>query len=414
MGATANLLTAALEVQPGAEATAQLQVRNSGTVVDEFRFEVVGPTAEWTKVDPDVLPLFPGDQGTVTICVAPPRLPTTPAGELPFGIKVNSREDPNGSVVEEGTVTVAAFADVTAELIPRTSRGRRGAVHNLAIDNRGNTTLDARLSANEPNGMLRSSVVPPTISVPPGTATFAKVRLRPVKRFLRGPSKTHPFQARVERDGADPVVLDGAMLQDALLPAWIVKAIALLAALAVVAAVLWLALVKPQIKAAAKDQVTKQLTAAGVAVPASSAKTPATAGGAKAPAAGGTPASGGSTTPGGTATGPVTGAASGPPVDGRLTITGDGTAPYSVPSGHTLELTDIVLENPNGDPGTLIIARSGKPLLQLSMSNFRDLDYHFVSPIIFPPGSQLQLVTAGCTTACSPGVYYSGYLPASS
>jgi len=413
MGATANLLTAALEVEPGAEATARLQVRNTGSVVDEFRFEVVGPTAEWTRVDPEVLPLFPGDEGTVTIHVAPPRVPTTPAGQLPFGIKVDSREDPDGSVVEEGTVTVAAFSDVTAELVPRTSRGRRGAVHDLAVDNRGNTTLDARLSANEPDGLLRSSVVPPTISAPPGSATFAKVRLRPVKRFWRGPSKTHPFQARVERDGADPLVLDGAMLQDPLLPAWAMKALAVLVAVAVVAAVLWLVLVKPQIKAAAKDQVTKQLTAAGVSVPASSAKSPAAAG-AKAPAAGGGPGWGATTGSGGAATGPVTGTANGPPVDGRLAITGNGTTPYTVPSGHTLELTDIVLENPNGDPGSLIIARSGQVLLQLSMSNFRDLDYHFVSPIVFRSGSQLQLITAGCTTACSPGVYFSGYLPASS
>jgi hypothetical protein len=258
MGATANLLTAALDVEPGAEATTRLQVRNTGTVVDEFRFDVVGPAAPWTTVVPDVLPLFPGDEGTVTIHVAPPRLPTTPAAELPFGIKVNSREDPEGSVVEEGTVTIAAFSDVTAELVPRTSRGRRGAIHNLAVDNRGNTTLDARLSANEPNGLLRSSVVPPTISAPPGSAAFAKVRLRPVKRFLRGPSKTHPFQARVERDNADPLVLDGAMLQDPLLPSWAIKALALLVAVVIVAAVLWLALVKPQIKAAAKDQVNKR------------------------------------------------------------------------------------------------------------------------------------------------------------
>jgi hypothetical protein len=412
MGAVANLSTAALDVEPGAEATVGLQVRNTGSVVDEFRFEVVGPTAEWTTVDPVVLPLFPGDEGTVTALVAPPRLPTTPAGELPFGIKVNSREDPDGSVVEEGTVTVAAFSDVTAELVPRTSRGRRGAIHNLAVDNRGNTTLEARLSANEPNGLLRSSVVPPAISVPPGTATFAKVRLRPVKRFLQGPSKSHPFQARVEAEGAVPLVLDGAMLQDPLLPSWAMKALALVAAAVIVAAVLWLALVKPQIKAAAKDQVNKQLTAAGVSVPASSANTPAGAG-AKAPAGGAT-GSGGTNPSGGAATGPLTGTANGPPVDGRLAITGNGTTPYVVPSGHTLELTDIVLENPNGDPGNLIIARSGQVLLQLSMANFRDLDYHFVSPIVFRAGSQLQLITAGCTTACSPGVYFSGYLPASS
>jgi hypothetical protein len=155
-------------------------------------------------------------------------------------------------------------------------------------------------------------------------------------------------------------------------------------------------LIKPEIKAAARDQVTRQLTAAGGA-------------GAAKPAA--------ATASGAPATAPATGSATsanGPPVDGRLAITGNGTAPYSVPAGKTLELTDIVLENPNGDSGSLIIARSGTVLLQLSMANFRDLDYHFVAPIVFRAGSQLQLITAGCTTACSPGVYFSGYLPASS
>jgi hypothetical protein len=396
MAAGANLLTATPEVEPGAEVTARLQVRNTGRVRDEFSFEVVGRASEWTTVDPDVLPLFPGDEGTVTIRIAPPRLPTPPAGEVPFGVKVISREDPEASVVAEGTVTIAGFVEVTAELVPRTSRGRRGAVHNLAVDNRGNVAFEARLSANEPEGLLRSAVSPATTSVQPGSVTFVKVRLRPVKRFLRGTSITHPFQARVEREGADPLVLDGAMVQEPLLPPWTLDAVAILVAVAVVGAILWVSLIKPEIKAAARDQVTRQLTAAGGA-------------GAAKPAA--------ATASGAPATAPATGSATsanGPPVDGRLAITGNGTAPYSVPAGKTLELTDIVLENPNGDSGSLIIARSGTVLLQLSMANFRDLDYHFVAPIVFRAGSQLQLITAGCTTACSPGVYFSGYLPASS
>ena len=49
----------------GAEVTARLQVRNTGRVVDEFSFEIVGRASEWTTVDPAVLPLFPGDEGTV-------------------------------------------------------------------------------------------------------------------------------------------------------------------------------------------------------------------------------------------------------------------------------------------------------------------------------------------------------------
>jgi hypothetical protein len=286
-------------------------------------------------------------------------------------------------------VSVAAFSEVTADLVPRTSRGRRGANHKLAVDNRGNTPVEVRLSAIEADGLLRSSVAPPTMSAPPGSATFAKIRLRPVKRFVQGPSKTHAFQARVERDDADPLVLDGIMRQDPLVASWALKAVAIVAAVAAVAAIGWVSLLRPEIKSAAKSQVTRQLAAAS----APTAQTPSAAPGATAPAAT-----------------PVNGA----PVDGRLAITGNGTAPYTVPAGHALELTDIILENPNGDAGSLVIARSGTVLLQLSMANFRDLDYHFVSPIVFRAGTQLQLITAGCTTACSPGLYFSGSLPASS
>ena len=96
MAAGATLQTAALEVEPGAEATARLQVRNTGIVVDEFSFEIVGPASEWTTVDPDVVGLAPGDEGTVTIRIAPPRLPTTTAGEVPFGVKVLSARIPTG------------------------------------------------------------------------------------------------------------------------------------------------------------------------------------------------------------------------------------------------------------------------------------------------------------------------------
>jgi hypothetical protein len=413
MGARANLLTAAIDVQPGDEATSSVQVRNAGNVVDEFRFEVVGLDPTWAKVEPEVLPLFPGDEGTVIVHVTPPRLPTTPVGHLPFGVKVVSREDPESTVVEEGTLNIGPFSEISAELVPRSSRGRWGATHDLAVDNRGNTTYEAALSANEPNGLLRTTVKPPSISAPPGSAVFAKVQLQPVKRFFRGHPKTHPFQAQVEHEGADPITLDGTMVQEALLPAWTLKALAGLVALALLGLILWLTLVKPQIKSAAKDQVNHQLTAAGISVPASTSPSSAASGGNKAGGAKSGGASGSSSAGGGAAagTGTAGAAVSGASIDGRLSITGNGTANYQVPAGHVLQLTDIVLENPNGDPGTLVIARSGTVLLQLSMANFRDLDYHFVSPVIFPAGSSLQLITSGCTTACSPGVYYSGYLP---
>jgi hypothetical protein len=45
------------------------------------------------------------------------------------------------------------------------------------------------------------------------------------------------------------------------------------------------------------------------------------------------------------------------------------------------------------------------------MANFRDLDYHFVSPIVFTSGQKLQVTADGCTAQCTPGLYFSGYMP---
>jgi hypothetical protein len=58
-----------------------------------------------------------------------------------------------------------------------------------------------------------------------------------------------------------------------------------------------------------------------------------------------------------------------------------GTSTQTVPTKRQFAITDIVLENPQGDAGRLDITVNGNTVLTLSLANFRDLDYHFVSPI---------------------------------
>ena len=119
---------------------------------------------------------------------------------------------PAGSTVEEGTVTVGPFQDPFAELVPRTSRGSRSASHDLAVDNRGNVRLNAEVEAADVDRHLQFDVKPPGVVVEPGMAQFAKVQVKPVKRFWRGSPKTRPFQLVVRSEGAPPVTLDGALL----------------------------------------------------------------------------------------------------------------------------------------------------------------------------------------------------------
>jgi hypothetical protein len=95
------------------------------------------------------------------------------------------------------------------------------------------------------------------------------------------------------------------------------------------------------------------------------------------------------------------------PADGRLEI--GGTERLSVSEGQTLLVTDLILENPEGASGNMTLSRGETPLLKVKLDNFRDLDYHFVSPIVIGAGDELVLA-ADCSGggSCTPAVFYVG------
>jgi hypothetical protein len=413
MGALVTLASKALEVVPGSVASCTVTVKNTGTVVDQFTIDVLGDPGAFATAEPPALSLFPGAEGSAVVSFAPPRDSSTPAGALPFGIRARSQEDAAGSAVEEGVLTVGAFSDTFAELVPRASRGSRGATHELAVDNRGNARLNASITAADPDQLLGFDVQPPGLVVEPGTAGFAKVRVRPVQRFWRGQPKTRPFKVAVAGDDGRPMVLDGSMLQEAILPRWLVPALLALLGLLILAAVLWALVLQPAIKTA----TTQALADAGFTpIPSVAAggggggASPAPAGGSPSPAV--SPAPGASPSPVASAGPPTPTPApvgNGVPQDGRLAA--DGLNPPSATFSSTFYMTDLVFANPNGRAGTLQLLRDGFVLITLRLENFRDLDFHYVTPIVIQKGQKLSF-TANCTSsgACDPSVYYSGFV----
>lgn len=417
MGAIAALEPTALHVAPGDEATASLRVRNAGTVVDEFTFSVLGDPGAWTTVTPGVVRLLPGQEEQVTVVMRPPRSAEAGAGEIPFGIKVDAKEDPAGSVVEEGVVTVAPFAEVTAELLPHTSQGRRRARHDLAVDNRGNDLLNAEVTAWDDDELLEFEVKDPGIVVEPGQARFTQVDVRPRKRFWRGPEKTLPFNVVVQSmDGIPPVTVQGTMVQRPILPKWFWKAVLGLLLLLLLLFLLWWFLLRPTIEAAAEDAASEAAAAA-----ADQAVDDALAG----PIAGQQSEIDDLREQGNELAEQIGVETVEPrertaPQDIRLTTSagpgGSNTSAFTFEADQTFQLTDILLQNPDGNVGELAIRRGGDTLLVVALENFRDLDYHFVVPVVFAEGESLVLqvvceqVTAAGESACSAAAYFSGSL----
>jgi hypothetical protein len=398
MGASASLQPSTLAVTPGSSASVEVRVRNTGTVVDQFTVSVVGDASAWSTVTPSSVSLFPGADTTVVVTFAPLAVAGGPSGSVPFGVRVASKEDPGGSVVEEGALDVAPFLAVNVEVTPRTSRGRRSAVHEVAIDNQGTKPISATVTAVDPDGLLAFAVEPPTISVAPNSASFVKVKVRPTKTFRKGPPLTRMFSVVVDEEGTPLGTAQGMMVQEATSPPWLRRAVLFSLLGLLLLAGLWFALLKPAVRSAAKEAAVEAVAPPTIGSGSGS-------GGGAGSGASSTGASGTSA-----ATGVVAGGAGTTTIDGRLFLTDKGTQSFEVPAGSTLQLTDIVLQNPAGESGPLQIRRNGTALLVVDLSNFRDLDYHFVAPIVFTAGQKLEL-HADCTSpTCTPGAYFAGYL----
>lgn len=407
-----------MAVTPGEEAVVDVRIRNTGHVVDVLHVEVVGEAAAWAVVEPPSISLFPDTDQTVLVRFRPPLAADGPAGTVPFGVRVRSQEDQSGTVVEEGSLEVATFLAIAAELQPRTSRGRKAAVHELAIDNRGTRAVSVTVAGSDLEGNLLFSVDPPAVEVPANGATFVKVRLRAAHPFRKGPSLTRMFNVVVsEAGGEQPLaVAAGMMVQEETVPRWLRRAIlwSLLGLLLLLA--FWFTLAKPAVESVAKEAVAEETVGpATIADPASSGGGGAGAGAA---AGGGGGAeenedAGGADVETGTAVAGTSAAGTAgatTTIDGRLFLTEAGVTSYDVPAGSTLQVTDIVLQNPTGDTGSLQIRRNGTPLLVVELGNFRDLDYHFVAPIVFTGGQKLELAATCTAGACTPGAYFVGYL----
>jgi hypothetical protein len=399
MTPSAVLNPTTVRLEAGTSTRIPLLIRNTGDIVEGYRVEIVGPPAAWTTVEPSEVTIYPGDAATLQVDVHPPRDASATAGEHLFGVRVVPLEHPEDAVVPEGVVEVLPFLDLTAELVPRASHGRLGGRHEVAVDNRGNAPIDVDLTASDPADMLMTRVRPETVTVEPGSAAFADVRVRSAQTVWRGAAVTHPFTVQVTPREGPAVTLDGTHVQVPLIPSWAPRAA--LACLLLLAALfaLWHGPVKRTIKTTATAAVAPQV--AEVKAQARQANDAA------ASAQGSAKDAGNSAKQVEKIAGkPVSPAVVEVPFAERLAPPPAAkgqtrTDTYTVRPGDTVELTDFVFENPQGDFGTMQLTLDKTTLFNLALENFRASDFHFVSPIRAEKGQTLTM-TVRCDEVGTP------------
>ncbi|MFJ4787098.1 hydrolase [Streptomyces sp. NPDC088794] len=248
-----SLEPASATVDPGGSTRVRLRLRNTGDVVDEYRFEAVGPVSPWTRVEPQTLRLYPGTTGSVDLTFSPPRTPDATAGPNPYAVRITPTEHPEATTVPEGNLTITPFTEVRAELVPPTVKGRFRGRPKLAIDNIGNTKLTASISGSDQGDHLAYDIHPGNVQIEPGRAAFVKTTLKPRRIIWFGPKEQRPYTLSVLRSGTNPHPVEGTYLQRGFLPRWLATFFGIFFALAITFAMLWIAY-KPQVGTGARPK----------------------------------------------------------------------------------------------------------------------------------------------------------------
>ncbi|WP_328658103.1 RICIN domain-containing protein [Streptomyces sp. NBC_00334] len=264
-----SLEPASATVDPGSSTRVRLRVRNTGDVVDEYRFDPVGDVSPWTTIEPPTLRLYPGTTGTVELTFAPPRTPDAVAGPNPYAVRITPTEHPDAVTVPEGNLTITPFTEVRAELVPPTVKGRFRGRPKLAVDNLGNTKVTASVAGSDTGDHLSYELRPGNVQIEPGRAAFVETTLKPRQIIWFGSKEERPYTLAVRRSGVDPTEVEGTYVQRGFLPRWLATFFGIFVALAIAFVMIWIAY-KPQVRTSATEQ-TQQ---AGVALAPSPSASP--------------------------------------------------------------------------------------------------------------------------------------------
>ena len=213
MGVEAVVVPRPLAVEALTITGCEVKVRNTGPAEDEFTVVIDREAAAWGWVTPPTVVVPPGGEGAVKVLFRLPKAPRPQAGPFPFTVTATSVNDKSLSTTAEGIVDVQPFSDLLTTLNPQTAQGSGPSHHTVALSNRGNAPVRARLSATDDGGNLGFDFEPMTLEAAPGTIAEAQLRVTPRNRLRRG-TAARPFKVVADFEGGEPLRVEGTLTQE--------------------------------------------------------------------------------------------------------------------------------------------------------------------------------------------------------
>jgi hypothetical protein len=379
-----------MTVRPGTPASLSVVVENVGDRTESYTIIPAGLSAAWTTVTRPNVTLFGGSRDVIEVTVRPPAIPSTSSGPTAVSVRVIPQSDPDESTVTETIIAVSPFDDRRITVLQPLQRGRRRATYEFMVDNNGNNLASCRLHLVDASGRVDGSFDPPAVGVAPGSSSLVRLKLRAKRSFFRRAERQIDFEVEATEPEHEPATGRATLIQPSTIPARTIgRAVLALAGIALVIGA-WYWVVRPEIRDAADRAVADEV---GQLAPTTQSTTVSTTT---------------TTLPVADEADPVpTAAVPGEPVSYRIAvdvgITQERSESMSVPPDSQFLMTDLVLQNPNGDLGTAQLLRNGDVLYtwDLGAMNSANEFQPRVSPLPFEPSDNIVMSVA-CEAAGKP------------
>ena len=226
-----------IAVPPGAHTSAELRITNRGSMSERFVIEVTGVPRDWLRIDRAEFDLRPDDVAYVQISFKPTRKPGSAPGDYPITVTVRHKEEPAQALQAVVTLHVLPFGGFGMALEKRLLVPEQP--FRVHLHNQGSADLALALSATDPSGKLRISLMPERAILKPDQRLVVNGTAAPRRRRLTGSPQRYPFDIVVRsNDAASYTVAQRAYVTETpSLPGWLVPALVALVVLLVVGGV---------------------------------------------------------------------------------------------------------------------------------------------------------------------------------
>ena len=201
-----------LEVMPGQEVQALVEVENTGHILDVYSIEVAGLDSSWVNLSEGNFSVFPGNRATAVLSFRPPGVSNTIANTYEYSVEVSSQYFPGQRISIPGQLVVQPIYSFFHDLHPSRVTGAEGRFTNT-ISNTGNADLTFTIQGETPEGLCAFLVQPNPVTVPPQERLDVDILAKPTRRRWLGKNKTYNITLTVIPEQTPQVATFAATLE---------------------------------------------------------------------------------------------------------------------------------------------------------------------------------------------------------